>query len=199
MTRVQAAAPRALSPRAGWSSLVVVLAGAVSILWSIERANGQDAERPKISVAPTIVAEPASQASLAITIGRADIVPKKSFVSLRGLPPSVSLTEGHAIGPGSWAIPLAGLPTLKANIPTGITGRAEIIISLIGMDGTLLAEAKTALILPAEPPPARLAAPAPHTSPKAALARPAPEHGNTFARAGADIARQGSRALSDAR
>ena len=113
---------------------------------SLESANGQ-AEGPKVSVAPTIVAEPASEASLAITIGPAHIVPKKSFVSLRGLPPSVSLSEGHAIGPGSWAIPLAGLPTLKASIPFGISGRAEIVISLIGMDGTLLAEAKTALVV----------------------------------------------------
>ena len=172
---------------------MVALAGAVSILWSLERANGQDAERPKISVAATIVAEPASQASLAIKIGPPDIVPKKSFVSLRGLPPSVSLTEGHAIGPGSWAIPLAGLPTLKANIPTGISGRAEIVISLIGMDGRLLAETKTALIVgpaamipsqekaipskdkaPVELPPTRLAAPAPPTSPPAALVQPTP-------------------------
>ncbi len=126
-------------------------------------------DQPQISVARTIVAEPASQAWLGIEIGPPEALPKKSFVSLRGLPPSASLTEGHAIGPGSWAVPLVGLPTLKLNVPAGISGRAEIVISLIGMDGRLLAEARSTLVVgptgmslfqekgPGEPPQARFA------------------------------------------
>jgi hypothetical protein len=54
-------------------------------------------------------------------------------------------------------VPLFGLPTLRAVVPAGVTGRAEIIIHLVGMDGTTLAEARTALIIG---PPATIIAPA---------------------------------------
>jgi TPR repeat protein len=102
---------------------------------------------PRISVSSAIVAQPASQAPLSIQIGPPEALPPNSFVRLRGLPPSISLTEGHAIGPGSWAIPLFGLSALKANIPAGVSGRTEIVISLIAVDGALLAEATTALVV----------------------------------------------------
>ena len=102
---------------------------------------------PRIEVAPTIVAEAASQTAVLIQIGPAQAVPGNSFVRLRGLPHSVSLTEGHAIGPGSWAVPLFSLPTLKAVIPAGVSGRSELFISLVGVDGTLLAETRTALVV----------------------------------------------------
>ena len=98
-------------------------------------------------VAPTILAEPASQAALAIQVGPGRAVPSNSFVRLRGLPASVSLTEGHAIAPGSWAVPLFGLPALKAMVPAGVSGRAEIIIHLVGVDGATLAETRTAFII----------------------------------------------------
>jgi hypothetical protein len=102
---------------------------------------------PRINVAAAIVAQPASQASLPIQIGPPEALPANSFVRLRGLPPSISLTEGHAIGPGSWAIPLFGLAALKANIPAGVSGRSEVVISLVSVDGALLAEATTALVV----------------------------------------------------
>ena len=128
-------------------SITMAVFSALAVWCSIGSVGAQQAEQPRISVASTIVAEPASQTSLAIQIDPPHSVPKKSFISLRGLPPSVSLTEGHAIGPGSWAIPLVGLSTLKVNVPAGISGRAEVVVSLIGMDGRLLAEAKTALVV----------------------------------------------------
>ena len=102
---------------------------------------------PQISVAEAIVAQPASQASLPIKVGPPEALPSNSFVRLHGLPPTISLTEGHAIGPGSWAIPLFALPALKANVPAGVSGRSEIVISLVAVDGTLLAEATTALVV----------------------------------------------------
>jgi hypothetical protein len=59
----------------------------------------------------------------------------------------VSLSDGYSIGPGSWAVPLLGLSSLKAVIPAGISGRSELTISLVSVDGTLLAEAKTAFVV----------------------------------------------------
>src|SRR5262249_17486491 len=77
------------------------------------------------------------------------VLPRNSFIRLRGMPPMVSLTEGYVVGPGLWAIPLIGLSTLKATIPTGISGRSELVISLVDVNGTLLAEAKTTLVIEA--------------------------------------------------
>jgi hypothetical protein len=104
---------------------------------------------PQIVVATAILAEPASLIPLPIQIGPPEVIPRNSFIRLRGMPPTVSLTEGYAIGPGLWAIPLVGLPTLKANVPVGISGRSELTISLVAVDGTLLAETKTALTVQA--------------------------------------------------
>lgn len=126
---------------------------------------------PRIVVAPTILAEPASQAALSIQVGPPAALPSNSFVRLRGLPASVSLTEGHAIAPGSWAVPLFGLPSLKAIVPAGVTGRAEIIIHLVAVDGTTLAESRTALIVG----PATMIAPA-----DKAAAEPAPKRPNVL-------------------
>ena len=135
-------------PCVGLLALVLLAAGGAG--HSADAADkvrlAQRAE-PRISVSSAIVAQPASQAPLSIQIGPPEALPPNSFVRLRGLPPSISLTEGHAIGPGSWAIPLFGLSALKANIPAGVSGRSEIVVSLIAVDGALLAEATTALVV----------------------------------------------------
>jgi hypothetical protein len=102
---------------------------------------------PRITVAPNLVAEAASQILLQIQVGPADALPHNTFVRLRGLPASISLTEGHALGPGSWAVPLLSLPTLKAIIPAGVSGRSEVSVSLVTVDGSILTEVHTYLVV----------------------------------------------------
>jgi hypothetical protein len=140
----------ALSWRAALAALAAVMAfapaaardpGKPGLMRTAQRAE------PRLTVAPTIVAEPASQMALAIQVGPPDALPANSFVRLRGLPPSVSLSEGHAIGPGTWAVPLFSLPTLKANVPAGVSGRSEFMVQLVGVDGALLAEARVSLVV----------------------------------------------------
>lgn len=150
-------------------------------------AAAQRDDTPNIAVPSTIVAEPASQTTLPIVVGPPGRLPANSFLRVRGLPTSVSLTEGHAIAPGSWAIPLVGLPSLKAIVPAGVSGRSEITIQLIGVDGTTFAETRTALVVgpptmvapqarPAvEPPPKRTVTVTPPAPPPPAVAaRPEP-------------------------
>ena len=120
---------------------------ALGILCGSQPAAAQRSEGPSITVPPTIVAEPASQTALSIQVGPPERLPSNSFVRLRGLPASVSLTEGHAISPGLWAVPLVALSALKAIVPAGITGRTEVIIHLVSVDGATLAETKTALVV----------------------------------------------------
>ncbi|NJO22144.1 MAG: sel1 repeat family protein [Sphingomonadales bacterium] len=58
-----------------------------------------------------------------------------------------SLSEGHSIAPGAWAIPLNGLPRLTLNLPASASGRSELLISLVDEDGRLLAEARVSLVI----------------------------------------------------
>jgi hypothetical protein len=164
-------APRARRRR----SLAALVPGvAVGIALMVAGAQWSSAQRrdgPRIDVAPTIVAEPASQAPLVIRVTPADALPSNSFLRLRGFPASVSLTEGHAIAPGAWAIPLFGLPSLRAIVPAGVSGRNEISISLVGVDGTTLAESRTALVIAAPTPPER-ALPEPQPRPTVPLVAP---------------------------
>jgi hypothetical protein len=102
---------------------------------------------PRIAVPQTIVAEAASQAAVQIQAGPSEAIPANSFIRLRGLPSSVSLSDGYSIGPGSWAVPLQSLPSLRAIIPAGVSGRSELTISLVGVDGTLLAEVHAAFVV----------------------------------------------------
>jgi hypothetical protein len=109
---------------------------------------------PKIVVAAMILAKSEAQTPLPIEIGPPGVVPPNSFVRVRGLPATISLTEGYAIRPGSWAVPLFGLPTLKVNVPTNVTGRSELLINLVSLDGSQIAEARTVLVVASAPVPA---------------------------------------------
>ena len=151
----QAKGPR----RRRWPKLVAVALGIALAGGSVQWSLAQRRDAPRIIVAPMIRAEPASQASLTIQVGPPEALPDNSFLRLRGFPTSVSLTEGHAIAPGAWAIPLFGLSNLKAVVPAGVSGRAEITISLVSADGNTLAETSTEFAISARTPPRKLAPP----------------------------------------
>ena len=110
-------------------SLALVMAPAAGLAQQATRL-AQKAE-PSIEVPPTYLTGPASQIALSIQLGSPESIPTSSFLRIRGLPPTVSLSDGHAIGPGSWAVPLYSLPTLKAIVPAAVTGRAEVVIQLV--------------------------------------------------------------------
>ncbi len=157
--------------RRAWPRAMALALGVTLAASALEWAAAQRGEA-RIAVAATIVAEPASQAALQIQVGPPGALPSNSFIRLRGLPASVSLTEGHAIAPGSWAIPLFVLPSLKANVPAGVSGRSEIIIQLVAVDGTMLAEGRTALIV--APAASVAAAPAEPQQKRSSLVPPLP-------------------------
>jgi hypothetical protein len=128
------------------------------------RAQAQQPQRVVIRVAPMTQAEPASNTRLVVQVGPHETIATKSFLRIRGLPPTAALTEGHVIAPGVWAVPLAAVPNLTIVLPAGLEGQSDIAISLVSVDGTILAEARTVLVVvaaqagtgarEAQPPPA---------------------------------------------
>jgi hypothetical protein len=119
------------------------------------RTDGETAGRfaqraePRISLPAAIVAQPASQVVFAIDVVPRESLPITGFIRLRGLPQFVSINDSHAIGPGAWAVPLYALPVLRMNIPVAISGRSEVEIALMSVDGRVIAEARTSLIIAA--------------------------------------------------
>jgi hypothetical protein len=118
----------------------------------LQLAQTGGAEMPRIAVLATVVAEPATQMPLQIRIAPIESIPRNSFLRLRGLPPTASLSEGHSIAPGAWAIPLNGLPRLRLNLPASAAGKSELVISLVDEDGKLLAEARVSLVIQQQAP-----------------------------------------------
>jgi TPR repeat protein len=127
------------------ASLAATLIGALGST----QAWAQASARPGITVAATISAEPAGETAFGIRVGPADAVPRNSFLRVRGLPPMAALSEGHSIAPGTWAVSLAALPDLRIMLPAGAAGRSEIVITLVGVDGSVLAEANATLAIAA--------------------------------------------------
>lgn len=106
-------------------------------------------QKPRINIGKVVLVEPASETPMPIQIGPIDAIPRNSFVRLRGLPAAAVLSEGHSIAPGAWAIPLAVLPNLRISLPVGLTGKSDVTIALVQIDGTVLAEARSSLVIAA--------------------------------------------------
>jgi TPR repeat protein len=130
-------------------------------------------QRPSITVAAVTQAPASSRTRLQIQIAPQEAVARNSFVRIRGLPPAVALSEGHSIAPGAWAIPMAALPNLTLILPVGQQGPAEVTISLVSIEGAVLAEAKTSLVITAAA--ARADEPAAGGAPRVPVPRLTPE------------------------
>lgn len=138
------------------------LAATLSLVACMTPAGAQSppGTGPAIIINATILAEPGAQTPIAIHVGPEASIAPKSYLRIRGLPNSAALSEGHAIAPGAWAVPLASLSMLRLLVPQGMATRSEISVSLVDVEGTVLHEVKTTLVVaaaatarkPAEPP-----------------------------------------------
>jgi hypothetical protein len=106
--------------------------------------GAQTTARPTITVARTIAVEPPARVALPIRVAQ---VPPGSFVRLRGLPATVSLSGGHAIAPGTWAVSLNALPDLTMAVPATAAGSAEVVVTLVSSDGSALVETRFAFVI----------------------------------------------------
>jgi hypothetical protein len=95
-----------------------------------------------------VTAQAARQVPFPIRVER---VPNTSFARLRGLPASATLSEGHSIAPGAWAIPRNALADLTITLPQNITGKTDVVVTIVGPDGAVLAEARATLVIAAPP------------------------------------------------
>lgn len=141
--------------------------------------------RPSIAVPATLLAAPGDEIALAVEIAGIELLPQKAFLRLRGLPGGATLSEGHLVTPGVWAVPLASLGSLRVRVPVDVAGKASLHLSLVTIDGSVLAEANAALLVapavdaatvpPAPTPKKRESGPVPHAVPPLPVLKAPPE------------------------
>lgn len=105
------------------------------------------APQPRLVVPPLIVGAPGGETTLAITLVEPGAVPPRSYLKVRGLAPQLTLSEGHAVAPGAWSVPMTALADLRIKIPPGHSGKSEVSIAIVSIDGGTLAEAKATLVV----------------------------------------------------
>jgi TPR repeat protein len=121
---------------------------------------------------PSLEVEPSSSVPLRISVPSPRDLPPNSFLRLRGLPPAIALSDGYAIAPGVWAVPLASLSNLRIIVPVGVSGTSDVTVSLVAVDGAPIAETRIALSVRA---PGSSVARAPLASPAAPQAPQTPQ------------------------
>jgi hypothetical protein len=104
-----------------------------------------------LNVASTIIAQPSSQVTVQVRIDPLDEIPGGGILQFRGLTSGISLSEGKAVAGGAWIVPVARTSNLKVFVAPDVSGMREISISLVGLDETILAEARTTLIIGPDP------------------------------------------------
>ena len=132
----------------------IILTVCLSVLL-VSAASGQNAKsqdmRGKVSIeVPAIVLiEPMVETPLPILAGPADALPRNCFLRVKGLPVQAIFSDGHFVSQGTWALPVAGLSALKLTLPLSTSGRNELQLALVAIDGSVLAEAKVTLAVTA--------------------------------------------------
>jgi Cu-Zn family superoxide dismutase len=112
-----------------------------------QAARAQEAQHASIIVPAITRAQPSSMAQFSIRVGPQQIIPKSSFIRIRGLPPAVAVSSGYTVAPGAWFVPLTAVPTLAIIVPVGVQEKSDVVIDLVKEDGSVLAEARTVLMV----------------------------------------------------
>lgn len=104
---------------------------------------------PTITAAAIVLIEPMVETPLPIQVGPVDALPRNCFLRVRGLPSQAVFSDGHVVSAGTWALPIIGLNDLKLTVPLSTSGRNELQLTLLAIDGTVLAESKVTLAVTA--------------------------------------------------
>jgi len=93
--------------------------------------------------------ESPGQADCRISISQRESLPSGAYVRIRGLPAAVELSAGRPWWekvPGeadeqrAWIVPVKATEDLKVQMPRGVSGNSELLVTLVDGDGRMLAE-----------------------------------------------------------
>ncbi len=134
----------------GQAALVFALSfpmAATPVILSFDVEAQARSEALEITAPSTFLVPPSSEMVLPIQVAPAFAIPPRAIVLIRGLPSTIALSEGRLFESGVWAVGASALSQLKITSSSVAAGRNNLSISLVALDGTLLAEAKSELVI----------------------------------------------------
>lgn len=130
----------------GMAMLAAMAVAGLLVTTGLAAAQGSG-QKPNVRLAPRVLVEIDVETPLLIQVGPQEALPANSFLQFRGLPENATLNEGHSISPGVWAVPLRSLPNLSIHVPQGTAGTSDFTVRVISVDGAILNEAKSSMIV----------------------------------------------------
>lgn len=123
----------------------------ISLCSTVGIAQAAPSKQPEIVAAPQIWAAPSSETPLNLRVVAKETIPSKAVLTVRGVPSPVQLTEGKQFGPGVWVVPLKSIPNVKLTTAASASGKVELKLALVSLDGKSISERKVTLVLAAKP------------------------------------------------
>ena len=109
--------------------------------------------RPEIALTskPRIEAKAGEDVPFSIAIDSGDMLPARSIIAIREIPPGATFSQGRPYGSSEWSLTPDEIGDLQLRLPKGVTSGTDMHIELMGADGTILASATTRLEIAQDP------------------------------------------------
>ena len=109
--------------------------------------------RPEIALTsePRIEAKAGEDVPFSIAIDSVDMLPARSIIAIREIPPGATFSQGRPYGSSEWSLTPDEIGDLQLRLPKGMTSGTDMRIELMGADGTSLASATTRLEIAQDP------------------------------------------------
>jgi hypothetical protein len=86
-----------------------------------------------------------------IAINSVDMLPARSIIAIRAIPPGATFSQGRPYGSSEWSLTPDEIGDLRIHLPKDTTLGADMRIELMGTNGTVLASATTRLDIAKDP------------------------------------------------
>jgi hypothetical protein len=106
---------------------------------------------PFLEVSRRLEARAGEDVPFNIAIGSVDMLPARSIIAIRAIPPGATFSQGRPYGPSEWSLTPEESGDLRIHLPKGTTAGTNMRIELVGADGTTLASATTRLDIAQDP------------------------------------------------
>jgi hypothetical protein len=109
--------------------------------------------RPEIALTTDsrIQAKAGEDVPFNIAIHSVEMLPARSIVAIRAIPPDATFSQGRRYGSSEWTLTPDEIGDLRLHLPKSLTSGTNMRLELMGADGTILASATTRLDIAQDP------------------------------------------------
>jgi hypothetical protein len=137
---------QAAKVRSGLRLLCFTILLALSPAHQVHRAFAQAGAEVKIALDPVISLTANVEAAFPVRIESPTGLPRQANLLIKGVPGTLTLTEGRVFDSGLWFVPAADISRLRVQASSQAAGlRSSLSVALVSLDGTVLAESSAIL------------------------------------------------------